>query len=151
VKVERLYTRNVVGIPRSESIRHAAATMRRFHVGALIVTEDASHAEVAGIVTDRDLVLFALADGLPPGTPVDRLMTPVVASVPEDADALEALARMRAAGVRRLLVTRSPKGDPAGILSIDDLVDGLAAELASAANLMKSGPEREAATLGTAA
>lgn len=33
MKVERLHSRNVVGISRSETIRHAAATMRRFHVG----------------------------------------------------------------------------------------------------------------------
>ncbi|HET7730603.1 MAG TPA: CBS domain-containing protein, partial [Usitatibacter sp.] len=124
----------------------AAAAMRRFHVGALLVVEKTEpHPEVVGIVTDRDLVLHALAEGLNVRkVAVEKVMTPVVASVAESADVLEALERMRDAGVRRLLVTTG-QGDPAGILSIDDIVDGLAAELASAAALMKTEISREVA------
>jgi CBS domain containing-hemolysin-like protein len=44
--------------------------------------------------------------------------------------------------VRRLLVT-DERGDPAGIVSLDDILDGLAAELASAAALVKQEVERE--------
>ena len=55
-------------------------------------------------------------------------------------DALEAR-------IRRLLVT-TEKGDPAGILSIDDIVDGLARELASAVALMKAEIRRERADFG---
>lgn len=146
MKVERIYTRNVVGVARGDSIQQAAEAMRRAHVGALLVTEDGKRPEIVGIVTDRDLVVQALADGLSPKIAVDRIMSPVVASVSEEADALEALERMCAAGVRRLMVT-GPKGEPAGILSIDDVMDGLARELASAANLMKADVGREAAQL----
>jgi hypothetical protein len=46
--------------------------------------------------------------------------------------------------VRRLLVTKAG-GEPAGIVSLDDAVDGLVAELASLAGLMKSELSREAA------
>ena len=88
---------------------------------------------------------FLLAEGLNVRkVAVEKVMTPVVASVSESADVLEALERMRDAGVRRLLVTTA-QGDPAGILSIDDIVDGLAAELASAAALMKTEINREVA------
>ncbi|HET7731774.1 MAG TPA: CBS domain-containing protein, partial [Usitatibacter sp.] len=129
-----------------DTIEAAAAAMRRFHVGALLVVEKTEpHPEVVGIVTDRDLVLHALAEGLNVRkVAVEKVMTPVVASVSEGADVLEALERMRDAGVRRLLVTTG-QGDPAGILSIDDIVDGLAAELASAAALMKTEISREVA------
>lgn len=146
MKVERIFTRSVVSTSRLDTIEAAAALMRRHHVGSLLVTEKtATRPEVVGIVTDRDLVLLALAEGLNAHkVAVDKVMTPVVASVPESADVLEALERMRAAGVRRLLVT-TEKGEPAGILSIDDIVDGLAAELASAAALMKSEIRREKA------
>lgn len=144
MKVERLFTRNVVGISRSGSIEEAAENMRRFHVGTLLVIEKTeARPEVVGIVTDRDLVLLGLARGLDAHkVAVEKVMTPVVASVPASADVLEALERMRAAAVRRLLVT-DERGDPVGILSIDDIVDGLAAELASAAALMKSEIRRE--------
>ncbi|HSN19837.1 MAG TPA: CBS domain-containing protein [Usitatibacter sp.] len=146
MKVERVYTRNVVVTPRSSTIEEAARTMRQFHVGTLVVIDSSSGCqEVAGIVTDRDLVVQGLAEGVDPRrTRVEKVMTPVVASVPEDAELTEALDRMRAAGVRRLLVTRAG-GEPSGIVSLDDAVDGLIAELASLAGLMKNELSREAA------
>ena len=144
MKVERVYTRNVVAIERTGTIEEAAASMRRFHVGTLIVTETVNgRTEVAGIVTDRDLVVKALADGLNTHkVSVDKVMAPVVASVTEGAELSEALERMRAAGVRRLLVT-TESGEPAGIVSLDDAVDGLVAELSKLASLMKNELARE--------
>ena len=149
MKIERIYTRSVVGASRNDTLEQAAAAMRRFHVGALLVVEPADHRpEVVGIVTDRDLVLQALAEGMNAHrVKVEKVMSPVVASVPEGADVLEAIDRMRAAGVRRLMVT-DENGSPAGILSLDDIVDGLATELASAAALMKTERGRERAELG---
>lgn len=148
MKVERIYTRGVVTTQRSDSLQKAAQTMRRLHVGALLVTEGGDGAgPVVGIVTDRDLALFAVAEALDARrVAVEKVMSPVVASVAESADALEAIERMRHAGVRRLLVT-GDAGEPRGVLSIDDVVDGLAAELANASALMKSGVRREAAGL----
>jgi signal-transduction protein with cAMP-binding, CBS, and nucleotidyltransferase domain len=149
MKVDRIYTRNAIGISRGDTLQEAAAAMRRFHVGSLLVFEKTEgRAELVGIVTDRDLVLLAMADGLDAAkVAVEKVMTPVVASVPEGADILEALERMRGAGVRRLLVT-TERGDPAGVLAIDDIVDGLAAELASASALMKAEIRREVAEFG---
>lgn len=41
--------------------------MRQHHVGALVVTDDApDHYRAIGIVTDRDLVLQAIAEGIAP-------------------------------------------------------------------------------------
>lgn len=146
MKVDRVYTREVVATRRAASLVEAAETMRRFHVGTLVVIDEADgRRDVAGIVTDRDLVVHGLAGGLDAKRArVEQVMAPVVASVPEGAELLEALERMRAAGVRRLLVTKS-NGDPAGIVSLDDAVDGLLAELSSVAALIKSERHREAA------
>jgi CBS domain-containing protein len=74
-------------------------------------------------------------------------MTPVVATVGEDADSHEALELMRAHGVRRLVVT-GRRGKACGILSIDDIIDGLSAELAAAASVLKGEIRRDAAGLG---
>jgi len=59
----------------------------------------------------------------------------------------EALEIMRAHGVRRLLVTAAD-GALRGILSIDDVVDGLSADLAAAAAVLKGEVKRDAAGLG---
>ncbi|MGZ5036438.1 MAG: CBS domain-containing protein [Usitatibacter sp.] len=149
MKVDRIYTRNAIGISRGETLEEAAAAMRRFHVGSLLVFEKAERRqELVGIVTDRDLVVLSLAEGRDPRkVRVEEVMSPVVASVSEDADILEALERMRGAGVRRLVVT-TQRGEPVGVVAIDDIVDGLAAELASASALMKTEIRREVTEFG---
>jgi CBS domain-containing protein len=149
MKVDRVYTRSVVATTRDAPISQAASAMRRFHVGALLVVgEEPEDRDVIGIVTDRDLALRAVADGLlPDDVRVCEVMTSDVIAVREDADLREALERMRSAGVRRLLVQHA-NGDAAGILSLDDVVDGLAEDLASLARVVKSELRDEAGRYG---
>ena len=145
MKVERVYTRRVMATTRSAPIAEAAAAMRRFKVGMLLVMEDAGHSgRPVGIVTDRDLALHGLASE---STAVGSVMTPVVATIHHDADVHEALETMRAHGVRRLVVTKAD-GDVCGILSIDDVVDGLSTDLAAAAAVLKGEIRRDSAGLG---
>ena len=149
MKVDRVYTRSVVATTRDAPISQAASAMRKFHVGALVVLgEEPEDPEVIGMVTDRDLALRAVAEGLlPDDVRVCEVMTPEVFSVREDADLRDALERMRTTGVRRLLV-RHANGEPAGILSLDDVVDGLAEEVAGLARVVKVGLNDEAGRYG---
>ena len=144
MKIERLYTRRIMAARRSSPIAEAAATMQRFGVGSLLVMEDGPGTEPVGIVTDRDLAIQGFASE---SSQVGSVMTPIVATVGEEADVHEALEIMRAHGVRRLLVT-SGDGALRGILSIDDVVDGLSADLAAAAAVLKGEVKRDAAGLG---
>jgi CBS domain-containing protein len=145
MKIDRLYTRRVLATTRSSSIAEAAAAMARFQVGALLVMEDGdTSGRPIGIVTDRDLALHGFASQ---SSCVGSVMTPVVATVKHDADAHEALELMRAHGVRRLIVT-GEGGAVSGIVSIDDVVDGLSADLAAAAAVLKGEIRRDAAGLG---
>lgn len=146
MKVERVYTRGLVGVPKSATLVEAAETMRSHHVGALLVTEGPLAGDaIIGILTDRDIVVQAIADGCDPNTlTAGIIMSPVVATVRDSADLHEALELMRAGGMRRLVVADGAD-TIVGILSIDDVIDGLAADLASLAALVKRGPVREAA------
>jgi CBS domain-containing protein len=145
MRIERVFTRRVLATTRSASISEAAAAMRRYQVGALLVMDDdAVPSKPVGIVTDRDLALHGFASE---STMVGSAMTPVVATVRHDADAHEALELMRAHGVRRLVVT-GDRGDVCGILSIDDVVDGRSAVLSAAAAVLKGEIRRDAAGLG---
>jgi len=144
MKVDRVYTRKVMATTRSASIAEAAAAMRRYGVGSLLVLEDDGSGRPVGIVTDRDLALEGFAAE---SCTAGAAMTPVIATVKADADLHEALELMRAHGVRRLVVT-SAEGGIVGILSIDDIVDGLSADLAAAAAVLKGGVKRDASGLG---
>jgi signal-transduction protein with cAMP-binding, CBS, and nucleotidyltransferase domain len=145
MKIARLYTRHIMATTRSAPIAEAAAAMQRFHVGTLLVMEDPpAVGPPIGIVTDRDLALQGFASE---NSTVGSVMTPVLATVGEEADIHEALELMRAHGVRRLVVT-GPEGAVRGILSIDDVVDGLSTDLAAAAAILKGEIRRDAAGLG---
>jgi len=106
--------------------------------------EDGSEHRPVGIVTDRDLALQGFASE---SSQVGSVMTPVIATIREEADIHEALETMRAHGVRRLLVT-GREGTLRGVLSIDDIVDGLSADLAAAAAVLKGEVKRDAAGVG---
>jgi len=144
MKVDRVYTRKVMATTRSTSLAEAAAAMRRYGVGSLLVMEDGGAGRPVGIVTDRDLALEGFAAE---SCTAGAAMTPVIATVKADADLHEALELMRAHGVRRLVVTTGD-GEITGILSIDDIVDGLSADLAAAAAVLKGEVKRDAAGLG---
>jgi len=151
VNVARIYTRSVVSVPRSSSLQQAAVLMRQYHVGALLVTEDEPDTDRAiGIVTDRDLVVQAMAEGIgPEALTVDEVMTPEIAGVAESADAHEAMVTMRELGVRRLAVT-GEGGALIGILSFDDIVDALSVEMSSLAGVIRSERGREVDERGEA-
>lgn len=145
MKIARLYTRRVMAVTRSATLAEAAAAMQRFKVGTLLVTEDPpAFGEPVGIVTDRDVALQGFASE---ASTVGAVMTPVLATVPETADCHESLELMRAHGVRRLVVLNA-EGGLCGILSIDDIVDGLSADLVAAAAVLKGEVRRDAAGLG---
>jgi CBS domain-containing protein len=145
MRIDRLFTRRIVATRRSAPIAEAAAAMQRYEVGSLLVMEDPPAAgDPIGIVTDRDLALQGFASE---ASTVGSVMTPIIATVREDADVHEALELMRAHGVRRLLVT-AVGGGMRGILSIDDVIDGLSTDLAAAAAVLKGEIRRDSAGLG---
>lgn len=143
MRIDRIATRTPICIDEGAPPAEAAMLMHRYRVGSLLVLGPGGDKPV-GMVTDRDLALNALGGG---ASTVGAAMTPVVATVSINADSHEALALMSAHGVRRLVVT-GRSGEPLGVLSIDDLVDGLAVEVRAAASILKGEVRTDAAGLG---
>jgi CBS domain-containing protein len=105
---------------RLDSVRHAATQMAGQDVGSLIVTDNTGRPE--GIVTDRDIVVRCIAEGLgPDDTPVKDVMTDAVTTVLEGASVEDALALMADQEVRRLVVV-ADDGRIAGIVTLDDML-----------------------------
>lgn len=146
MRVDRVYTRDVVRIDESSSLEDAAYLMQQHHVGTLLVTGIAPNdSQVIGIVTDRDLVLQAMTKALKADeTPVSEVMTRGIVTVAARADVHEAMELMRAGGLRRLAVT-DRDGAVVGVLSLDDIIDGVAADLTALAAVIRSERQREVA------
>ncbi len=77
--------------------------------------------EVVGVFTDRDLRKRVIAAGLDLQTPVGRVMTAPVASVPDHAEIYQALVEMEERGVQHLAV-RDRSGDITGVVRHRELL-----------------------------
>jgi CBS domain-containing protein len=137
-------TREVVMADRGSSLQQAAALMREHHVGSVLVVAGSPGAtQAVGILTDRDMVVDAVARGLDVAqTEIGRLTDGKLACVPATTSIDDAVATMKEQGVRRLLVA-SDSGELYGIVSLDDLLGALAHEVSDLAYAMRRGIERE--------
>ena len=100
-----------------DTLAEAARVMREADVGAVLVVDEG---RVTGIITDRDIVVRAVADGRDPqSTTVRDASSADVVTVTPDQNLDEAARLMQEHDVRRMPVVQ--EGRPAGILSLGDL------------------------------
>jgi signal-transduction protein with cAMP-binding, CBS, and nucleotidyltransferase domain len=115
-KVRDVMTPGPIGVDYHQSVGEAARAMRDWGVGAILVVSNGS---LYGLVTDRDLVIRAVAEERGADEPVGPLSSANLIGVDADADVHEAMRLMRQHAVRRLPVLED--GQVAGIVSLGDL------------------------------
>ena len=132
--VEQIMTTNPRTVNVDDTVRDAAVVMRDSDIGDVIVTEDG---QVTGILTDRDVVVRAVAEGRDAeSTSVADICTTGIQAIEPDASIDDALRMMRDADIRRLPVVKN--GRPVGIVSLGDLAverepDSTLADISAAA------------------
>ena len=129
-RVRDVMTPGPIGVDYDQWIGEAARAMRDWGIGAVLVVRGES---LYGLVTERDLVVRAVAEVKGPGEPVGPLSSADLIGVDADADIGVAARLMREHAVRRLPVLQD--GQVTGIVSQGDLVipDGPDAGLAEIA------------------
>lgn len=115
-KVRDVMTPGAISVDYNQTIAEAAQTMRDWGVGAVLVVNDQS---AYGLITDRDLVVRAVAESRAPDEPVGPLCSGDLIGVDADADTDEAARLMRDHAVRRLPVIA--EGQVTGMVSLADL------------------------------
>ena len=105
-----------IGVYSDQTIADAARVMRDAGVGAVLVVHQR---ELAGVVTDRDLVVRAVAESVPPDAPIGPLCSRELIGVNADAGTDEAEQLMREHALRRLPVIDD--GQVTGMVSLGDL------------------------------
>jgi len=115
-KVRDVMTPGPIGVDYHQSVGEAARAMRDWGVGAILVVSSES---LYGLVTDRDLVVRAVAEARGADEPVGPLSSGNLIGVDADADVHEAMRLMRQHAVRRLPVLED--GQVVGIVSLGDL------------------------------
>lgn len=116
-----LMTTDVSCVPANELVRDAAEKMRDKGIGFLPVCD--AEGVVIGVVTDRDLAVRALADGLETTARVEDVMSrDIVALSPLD-DVRRAEQLMAERQIQRILVTDDEE-HLQGVISLSDIARG---------------------------
>lgn len=140
MKVKDLCQADVITVASSTSVVEAARLMREKHIGYLIVVDAAAAAAnvPVGVLTDRDIVVEAVAQSVDPAKLlVGDIMSRRPVVVGEEVDLSLALERMRSTGVRRLPVV-DRQGSLAGILSLDQIVEALSSDMQNLAASLRN-------------
>jgi CBS domain-containing protein len=118
MQIKAIMTRDVQCVSPDDSIQEAARWMRDLNVGPLPVCD---HDRLAGMVTDRDITVRAVAEGRDPKTTKVRdVMSEGLVYCFEDQNMQDAARLMQSNQVRRLLVLNRDKR-LVGIVSLGDL------------------------------
>jgi CBS domain-containing protein len=116
-RCREIMTSNVTTANREMSLREIAVLMRDGDCGAMPIVEDG---KLVGIVTDRDIVVRAIADGKDATAKIGDAMTTGIFSVKPDDFVFEAIRLMGDKQVRRIPVV-SENGELAGIIAMADV------------------------------
>jgi CBS domain-containing protein len=107
-----------VAMSMSTSLHEAAKAMRDQEIGDVIVLDDSD--QICGIVTDRDIVVRALAEGKEASeTLLGEICSRDVETVAPDDSVGDVVRLMSEKAIRRVPVVEG--GRPVGIVSIGDL------------------------------
>ena len=116
--VEHFMTKNPVACDANEPIEGAARLMRDKGVGCVVVLRNG---KVAGLVTDRQIAVNAVAEGIDGDRPVEEIMTADPACLTLEDSVFSALDTMRSAGVVRRVPVVNASRELIGIVSVSDV------------------------------
>jgi len=117
MKVKEIMTVNVKVIESSDSIKKAAEEMRDHNIGFLPVKK---RGEIAGVITDRDIVIRGIAEGVDIFEMVEKIMTADIEWTSEEATVEQLIKQFEMKKIRRMPV-RNSEGKLTGIVSLGDV------------------------------
>lgn len=116
-RCREIMTANVITATPEMTLQSVAKLMRDSDIGSIPVVSDN---KLVGIVTDRDIVVRAVADGRESSSAVRKVMTSEVFSVRENDFVFEAIRLMGEKQVRRVPIVNDA-GGLAGIIAMADI------------------------------
>jgi CBS domain-containing protein len=119
MKLSEIMTRDVVVIQPDDSLQSAAKKMRDLNIGFLPVCDGET---LIGVLSDRDITIRALAEGMDVNIMLgrDMMTTPAIYCF-EDQDVSEAARIMEENQIRRLVIVSREDKRLVGVVSLGDL------------------------------
>lgn len=116
-KCHEIMTKSVQTATPNQTFQEVALMMRNGDMGAVPVVDGG---KLVGIVTDRDIVVRSIAEGMDASTPVSDAMTTELFTVRSEDFVFDAIRLMGDKQVRRIPVI-SNDGELAGIIAMADV------------------------------
>jgi len=113
------FPRTLISCDLNQSIRNAALTMTDKENDAILINGE--EGEPAGILTDEDIRIRSIAEGISPDQPVSRIMSSPLVTIPEKGMLYEAISMMQERGISHLGV-RNQEGVIVSIVSNRELL-----------------------------
>jgi CBS domain-containing protein len=117
MKVSEVMTAQVASAQPSSTIKAVGKMMSEVDSGAIPVVEDG---RIVGLVTDRDIVLRAVAENADLDAAVSTIMSGEVQTCGEEDTVAEAVGKMSSLKIRRLVVVNDV-GRMVGMISLGDI------------------------------
>ncbi len=118
MKIADVMTAEVDVVKPDQTIQQAASFMLRSDAGSIPVCDGE---KLVGMVTDRDIAVRAIAEGMGPDTPVRETMSDEVLYCYDDDDVEDVAAKMSENQVRRMPVVSREDNRLVGIVSLGDI------------------------------
>jgi CBS domain-containing protein len=119
MKVRHMAMKNFVVATPDISVQQAVQMLHTRHVGSVVVTNP--ERKCIGIFTERDAIRV-VAQRIPLDTPLKKVMTRKVVTIPENVSFAEARRKMISRGIRHLPVVNDD-GKLVGLLAFRQLID----------------------------
>ena len=116
-KVKEIMTADVAYCTLLDNVYEVAVKMKELDVGAIPIVND--KLQLAGMITDRDIVIRGVAEKHPGSTKVSDIMSDELISIHPDSSVAEAIQLMKKYQVHRLPVVENNK--LVGILALGDV------------------------------
>jgi CBS domain-containing protein len=117
MKIREVMTTDVQTVSPHQTVKEAASFMLSNDTGSIPVRDGG---QLIGMITDRDIAVRGVAEGLGPETAVRELMSEDVVCARDDDEVSTVARRMSEAQVRRQPVLNAD-GNLVGIVSLGDL------------------------------
>jgi CBS domain-containing protein len=134
MSIDRIMQRPVVTLPPEATCAEAATLMRDENIGAVVIAESG---RPLGMVTDRDLVIRVIADGMEAGkTQLRDVMSGEPIFLGGERSIEQVIAAMGSLAIRRVPVV-DEAGLLCGLVSMDDMLILLADQLGDLARVIR--------------
>lgn len=115
--MEHIMSKPVIVGKLEDSIQTIASIMKQHDIGFLPIAREN---KIVGVITDRDLVIEAVANKADPTSPIENYITHHIVSIEQTASIEDLLELMVTYQIKRVLVTSETK--VVGVIAISDLL-----------------------------